>query len=130
MYTENSAGERTEPCLVPFAIPKDLDLAFPHLTQALCSSYTNMSTLMTMADTFLFKRFSEEDVKPALVESFRAIKKGDDAWCSPPNKVGCHFHHKPRTLTGTEVCLIAKLKGVTSHQVAPEQKNNLVKQLQ
>ena len=27
MYTENNAGESTEPCLVPLEIPKYLDLA-------------------------------------------------------------------------------------------------------
>ena len=39
MYTENRAGERQEPCLVPFPTPKSHDTNPPdHLTQHLCFS--------------------------------------------------------------------------------------------
>ena len=73
-------GDRTEPWRVPVKTPKQFDLASPHFTQAVCSWYTNISTLITIGGNFLsesfWKRAWKEHLSKAFVQSSRVTMQG------------------------------------------------------
>ena len=83
---------------MPFVILKVDDLFPPSLTQPSCSSYINISTLITTAGRPLAISFLKEFAEQTLVEGFAAIQKSGIHSSSSPHEVVGNLHHNPGAL--------------------------------